>query len=265
MTTPQTLAQTPPQTPAQTPTQTAPLIAPLPEAARALAKPKGNRQAWMITFTDLVALMLTFFVMLFAMMTIEVANWRNLTESLATQLNSVPPPSAANPDEQLDMPDVQVTPGANLDYLAALLERRLEEMPALEGGIVTRRIDHLVLSLPSDLLFASGTATPQEEARSALFELGGILRHIDNVVEVAGHADPRAIRNGPWPSNWELSLSRAAAVATLLRSAGVRGEVVVLGHGETRFDEVPADLDPDARLAMARRVDILIHERAGEF
>ncbi len=240
-------------------------IPPLPEAAEALARGKGSRPAWLVTFTDLVALMLTFFVMLFAMMSIEAAAWRSVSDSLAEQLRRIDVPAVVRPDELLDMPDVRVAPGANLDYLSALLERRLAEMPDLAGGRVERRADHLVVSLPGDLLFAAGTATPRAGARSALFEMGGLLRHIENVIEVAGHADPRAVRNGPWPSNWELSLSRAAAVAALLRSAGVRGEVVVLGYGHSRYDTLPVSLEREERLALARRVEILIHERAGDY
>lgn len=239
-------------------------IPPLPEAAAALAAPKTGRQAWMVIFADLVALLLTFFVMLFAMMSVQTAAWRDLTESLAQQLQRVGPPAVPKPVELLDMPDVRTTPGANLDYLATLLESRLDELPPLSNALVERKHDHLSVSLPSELLFAAGTTTPQAEARAGLFELGGLLRHIDNVVEVAGHADPTAIRNGPFESNWELSLGRAAAVAALLRAAGVEGEVTVLGYGETRFDQLPSGLERAEALALARRVEILIHERAGE-
>jgi chemotaxis protein MotB len=238
-------------------------VPPLPAAARALAAPKTNKSAWMVTFTDLVALMLTFFVMLFAMMSIEQAKWQNLTDSLAQHLDRISPPAAPSPDIALDVPDVRVAPGADLDYLAALLDRRIAELPALAGGTVDRQVDRLVLALPSDLLFAPGTAAPQEAARAAVFELGGLLRHVDNLVEVAGHADPTAIRRGPWPSNWELSLARAGAVAVLLRGAGVEGELVVLGYGDTRFAALPRDLKAEERMRFARRVEILIHERAG--
>jgi chemotaxis protein MotB len=244
-------------------------IPPLPESAARLATQpaarKAGGQTWMVTFTDLVALMLTFFVMLFAMMTVEREAWNDLTESLAIRLDRLAPPTPPRPDELLDMPDVRVAPGANIDYLGALLERRLAEREALAGGRVARRIDHLVVSLPGDLLFAPGTARPSEAARTALFDLGGLLQHIDNVVEVAGHADPTAVGNGPFRSNWELSLARAAAVAGMLRAAGVTGEMSALGYGDTRFDALPGDLTRAERMALGRRVEILIHERAGEW
>jgi chemotaxis protein MotB len=244
-------------------------VPPLPESAAALSvarrRRKGNAQAWMVTFTDLVALMLTFFVMLFAMMTVERQAWNDLTDSLAQHLDRIEPPAPPRPDELLDMPDARVAPGANLDYLATLLERRLAELEPLAGGRVERRSDHLVVGLPADLLFAPGTAVPQAEARAAIFELGGLLRHVDNLVEVAGHADPTAIRNGPWPSNWELSLARAASVAGMLRAAGLRGEMSALGYGDSRFHLLPANLDRAERLRLARRVDLLIYERAGEW
>ncbi len=225
---------------------------------------KGQGQAWMVTFTDLVALMLTFFVMLFAMMSVEQAAWRNLTNSLAMQLERLGPPLVPQPPELLDMPDVRVAPGDNLDYIATLLDERVDGVPALADARVLRRTDHVNLSLPSDLLFAPGTAVPREAARAALFELGGLLRHLDNVVEVAGHADPTSVGRSGFPSNWELSLARAASVAALLRVAGLTNEVVVLGYGETRWDTLPEELSRAEALALARRVEILIHERAAE-
>ncbi|WP_119168036.1 OmpA/MotB family protein [Algihabitans albus] len=239
-------------------------IPPLPEAAEAMRGSRSNQQTWMVTFTDLIALLLTFFVMLFAMMSVQAGGWRDLTNSLAQELQTLGPRSVAQPSQMLDMPSVQVAPGANLDYLATLLQSRLDELSVLSEARILRKTDHLNISFPSELLFAPGTTTPKADARAALFELGGLLRHIDNVVEVAGHADPTAIRNGPFVSNWELSLARAAAVGALLRAAGVEGELTVLGYGETRFDALPDGLSSVEALALARRVEILIHESAGE-
>ncbi|WP_421709129.1 OmpA/MotB family protein [Algihabitans sp.] len=239
-------------------------IPPLPAAAKAMTDSKADPNRWMVTFTDLIALLLTFFVMLFSMMSVEAAGWRDLTNSLAQQLKTLGPQSVATPSELLDMPSVRVAPGANLDYIATLLESRRDELPILNEARILRRSDHVNVSFPSELLFAPGTTTPRAEARATLFELGGLLRHIDNVVEVAGHADPTAIRNGPFVSNWELSLGRAAAVGALLRAAGVDGQLTVLGYGETRFDALPDDLSPAEALTLARRVEILIHDSAGE-
>ena len=98
---------------------------PLPSAVPDLAAsgpvvpvPGGQRssQAWLVTFTDLVALMLTFFVMLFAMSKIEHRQWQNLTDALAQDLDAVR--EGRYEGEPGDAMVKLVREGANLDELS---------------------------------------------------------------------------------------------------------------------------------------------------
>lgn len=223
---------------------------------------KGRKDAtgaWMVTFTDLVALLLTFFVMIFAMSTVKVADWKSLTESLRRQLSSVVGTEVARPSMRLDVPAPERTLGTDLDYLAELLQGQLAEAPPLDQARIRRDSDRVYVSLPSDLLFGSGAYTLTDAAETAVFEIGGVLRNLSNGVAVVGHADPRKPQ-ARYPSNWELSLLRSRAVAAALRQAGVDGAIRARGYGDARYHELPADLPTEKRQALARRVDIVIHE-----
>ena len=222
-----------------------------------------NAGAWMVTFTDLVALLLTFFVMIFAMSHVKIADWSSLTESLRRNLNSVAGQPVASPSMRRDVPTPDRTRGADLDYLTELLAGHLGETPALADARLRRGADRLFLSLPADLLFATGAFALTPKAADAVFRLGGVLRNMPNALAVVGHADPRQPQSA-YPSNWELSLLRAQAVAAALRAGGVDGRIRARGQGDSRFADLPEADDPGARFALARRVDLVIYETVRE-
>lgn len=224
---------------------------------------RNNPNAWMVTFTDLVALMLTFFVMIFAMSTVKTEKWQSLTDSLRQNLSSVLEQRPAAPTVSLDMPAREVTPGADLDYVEKLVRGQLDTVLPAEAVRIRHAADRLFVSLPSDLLFASGDDDLRQDAADAVFALGGVLENLPNRVGVAGHADPRKPARGA-PSNWELSLRRARSVAAGLEDSGYAGAMNVRGYGASRFAELPRDLPPARRRALARRVDVVIHAAARE-
>ena len=227
----------------------------------ATAAAPDKSQAWMITFADLVALLLTFFVLLFSMSRIETTDWQNLKDSLSTSLNSVHEDKIAVPSKTLDLERSQAEPGANLDYLRSLLRDQLAGNPVLARAVLTRERELLVISLPSDLLFAPGSVRPAKTAVDSLQAICGVLRSLENRIEVAGHADPTP-PGTDWNSNWSLSLARALSFAALLQTDCYRGEIAALGRGQGLYDELPASLPTAERRARARRVDIIIHESA---
>ncbi len=229
--------------------------------AAAAARPADNSQAWMVTFADLVALLLTFFVLLFAMSRVETRDWQNLADALSQSLNQISESRIAVPDVDLDLKRVQPVPGANLDYLGSVLRDQMAGHEVLSQAVLRRQDELLIISLPADLLFAPGAVEPAAGASDALFGICGILRNLENRIEIAGHADPTP-PGARWPSNWNLSLGRALSVAARLQDNCYRKDIVALGFGDARFADLPQDLPTKQRRALARRVDIIIHETA---
>ncbi len=220
-------------------------------------------QAWLLTFTDLTALLLTFFVLLYSMSTINDDDWQNLVQALSPKLDSVQEVTVALPTSDQDTEAVERVPGTDLTYLSKLLKELVIEDPILNEAQIVREDERIVLSLPGDLLFASGSIVLNDQAKAAVFSLGGMLRNLRNIVEVAGFADPAAPRRR-FANNWELSLARAAALSGELANSGYRGEILVRGYGHARYQAPARAEDRDASMAAARRVDIIIHAHAGE-
>lgn len=236
-----------------------PAAAPLaPEApARATRRGAGT---WLITFTDLAALMLALFVMLFSMSTMDEAKWRRVAAALSPDGHRLSEGAAPAASAARNIAAAETAPGRDLDYLAALLARQMAAEPRLAEAILHRGGDRIVISLPEGLLFAPDSATPHARSAAPLFTLAGLLRNLPNRIEVEGHTDPDPPNAARYASNWDLSLRRALAVRSALERAGYSRPVVARGYGASRFEALSPRLDPRRRYALARRVDIVIHE-----
>lgn len=220
----------------------------------------SSQHRWLITFTDLIALLLAFFVMLFSMSAVKPEPWENMANSLMVRLN---PDFAWDSLAALSDLAAETTPtenAADLDYLQAVIGDKIRNVPLLSQALLTRRGDRLIISLQADTLFASGSASLGEDARAALRTMGDTLRYVSNRVDVNGHTDPNPVRSGQYASNWELSVHRALAVAAALASAGYTREITAIGFAESRFDELADIGDQETRFRRARRVDVVIRE-----
>lgn len=220
---------------------------------------------WLITFTDVMALMLTFFVLLYSMAVPEEDLWTEMTSALNSEIGQFYSQEwEEGNQESINIDKIDNTKALNLDYLESIVRELVGKEEALVDIVIIPQSDHLVISLPDDLLFDSGQTKLQERGRHALFALAGALSRIKNRIEVIGHADPTPIvsSSGPYPSNWELSLARGLEVAGFLENVGYSRSMVVRGLSSARYDELP-DLLEEERLNYARRVDIVVMKDDG--
>lgn len=225
-------------------------------------KPVMTRRTWMITFSDLISLLLAFFVLLFSMYSVKFDRWQSTVESLSEALNPRRADAIAPFTSPFNIAKVSRKRVFDLDYLATLLQQSFNGDALLAESHIMRRPDRLIVALPGDLLFDPGRAVLTQGARDAIFNLGGILRSLGNQIGVNGHSDPAPVNNPEYASNWELSLARAAAVANALRRSGYEKEIVAYGFADSRYDELPP-MNVNRRHALARRVDIVIFATAG--
>ena len=225
--------------------------------------PPKQSTAWMVTFTDLVSLMLTFFVMLFAMSSVKVDKWETMIDALSQTLNPSRLKTVAAATAKYNIATIFRKRAINLDYLAAVLEETMSADAVLARSRIMRLEDRLVLALPTDLLFEPGRAVLSPRARTALFNLGGVLRNIGNQIGVNGHTDPVAPDGARFASNWELSLARSIAVANALRRSGYTEDVIAYGFSDSRYDQL-SGLSAAERQTVARRVDVIILATVGD-
>lgn len=231
----------------------------------ASGRQNGNGQGpqWLITFADLAAVLVAFFVLMFSMSEVDTDRWNGAVDSLDRQFDLSREPDSARPAAQINITQLLAEDGLDLGYLRRILVDQIAEQPELSESRIRETADALILTLPAGLLFETGGATLSREGVRALFVLAGALGRIENDVEVIGHADPRLSQSSRYDTNWELSLARAAATARALNANGVSRPIRVVGAGASRFAEIDPSLPEERRMALARRVDIVVRERAG--
>lgn len=223
---------------------------------------RRDSSSWMVTLADLTALVLAFFVLLYSMSVFKTGKWREIVASITGEISWREDFDGMT--HPLGLDSISDVPGVNLDYLAPLLERKLASSDRIRSAVLTRQSDRLVLSLPSELVFDRGRTTINERGQSIIAELSDMIRHLDNLIEVAGHADPN-IAEGASVSNWELSLLRAVTVAKHLKKSGYQGSIQAVGYGDSRFGQLSDRLSEDFKERIARRVDIVVHARVGDW
>lgn len=115
----------------------------------------------------------------------------------------------------------------------------------------------MVVELPDNILFESGEAELKEAGQTALGEIVEVLKTIPGrEFQVAGHTDNVPIRSRRYPSNWELSTSRAVAVTKFMIERGLEGgRISAAGHAETQ--PVASNDTPEGR-AQNRRIEIIL-------
>ena len=215
------------------------------------------RPIWIATMVDLLAILVSFFVMMFATSQIRAESWRALTAGFQARLSTGGPTAIEIPDDH-PAPRSLKPRAVDLDYLHRLLADKTAQHPLLSRAALSRRGDAIVLAIPGELLFRPDSAELSREAVEAAAELAGALRFVANRIEIGGHTDPTPpSARGPFPSNWELSLARAMAFARAMLGSGYALEIAAAGYGDARFD-------PAAEMTQARRVELIIRAARGE-
>ncbi len=266
-----------------------------------------NHEAWAIPYGDLVTLLLAFFVVMYAISSVNTGKYRVLSDSLSMAFSGSPKTlepiqlgerprmdalvaeieknkeneaqikkdSAQSTDTAMpfntmtarksDLPfDVGVTGNVvekraqrQLEGVAMRVEQVLA--PLIEEQLVSvRRSDlWLEVQIQSDALFASGSAQLSAQAQQTLRSLAITLADTPNGIRVEGHTDDQPISTLQFPSNWQLSASRATSVITLMQQAGVAPQrMAVVGFGEYQPRE--SNLTVEGRTANRRVVLIVL-------
>jgi len=221
---------------------------------------------WIVTFSDMVSLLVTFFVMLMSFSTITTNDSMMIVEAFAMSRGGVienpDGPDAIDPPERDRMNAVHALRGASKPHtrpdealtenLAEMGQREDDEHVALDLSAIT---DGLRIAFDARACFAPGsTEVPPELARS-LGELGRIFEAYDHLVVVEGHTDGAFQPTPRYPTAEALSMARAEACARiLLEHSGMSPDSLqVAGLGDTR---PIAPNDTAAERTLNRRVEL---------
>lgn len=214
-----------------------------------------NNGDWMTTYGDMVTLLLTFFVLLFSMSSIDNQKYIKLANSLRGALggNVGVLNSGTTVDPQGDMSNQS----QHMQNVMKQLQNVANDKGLQDKMEITINETGITISFKEKLFFNIGSADILKEAYPILQDVADILRDEKFPIRVEGHTCDLVIRTAKFPSNWELSATRAVNVSRfMVESCGVPGEKIsVAAYGEFR-PLVPNDSEENR--VRNRRVDIVL-------
>jgi len=241
---------------------------------------KENGERWLLTYSDLITLLMIFFVVLYSMSKVDVQKFQAVAESLNRALSGGTPAkielSTSPTGPAVILPGSQykaTNPATRATNINASQENGdIEKMSidaikakldkfAADNGIQTKLITSieergLVVSIQETLLFESGSAEITARARDILEKITTVLASAPNQIKVEGHTDNLPIHTPQFASNWELSVIRSTNVVQILQRDGITPDrLSATGYGEYR---PLSSNDTDAGRAKNRRIDLVI-------
>lgn len=180
-----------------------------------------SEHGWMLTMVDLLSLILTFFVMLYSMSAMRQDDWEKAANSLVQRLNPNRETLENEPAAKMSVTKVVVPKAANPDYLSSVIIDKITGSQKLsEVMSVTYEDEQIFIKLKEKNIFQEGSNQMTESGAQIVYLLGEIIQPVTNRVDVYGNIDEVPINTLEFPSNWELSLSRALVVSQNLRFRG---------------------------------------------
>ncbi|MFQ5518432.1 MAG: flagellar motor protein MotB [Mariprofundus sp.] len=219
-----------------------------------------NTEAWMTTFADLVSLMLTFFILLISMSTMDKTGLSDIETSFRKAVSVL---------NASDKTELQIMPPFEMQKLISvremMLAMRQNSKAIFKNSTLEHKVkgviikDRLYLRIPDSVLFDKGDSKLKPEHLKALKKLGQMLALTPGNIRVQGHTNINPdMSESRFADPWTLSLSRAASVLHILEDEGVNpGRLSLTGYGPSR--PVSTEATPFGR-SKNRRVEIMVYK-----
>ncbi|MBF7096313.1 flagellar motor protein MotB [Alkalibacter mobilis] len=231
--------------------------------------------AWMATFSDMMTLLLTFFILLYSISTVDVQKFKDISYSLqAVLMGEGQPTIFEGQDPTTDIPleeenheiediiDPSTIKETTLEMYTQVKDYIQEQGLEAEVTVSLNR-SGVFVDIKEAILFEPGRAELKTGGKEILDNLEGLFLQFENEIVVEGHTDNVPIKTANYPTNWELSVDRAVRVVRYLCEVKKVPEkrLSAIGYGE--YQPIAHNDTPQNR-ALNRRVNLLIIMDEGE-
>jgi chemotaxis protein MotB len=228
-------------------------------------------ERWLVSYADFITLLFAFFVVMYAISTVNQSKYQNLSSSIGMALSGAQVQENTNKVKAAKQPQTSVLKPLPLSYIIQKNRRKeLESMAQMSADLsytLSSLISEKKVSITQDergvridindsLLFAAGSAELRQEAQTIIEAIGEKLQDHTRLIQVEGHTDNIDIHNALFFSNWELSAVRASSVVRMLSAMGIAdNRLSAIGLGSTQPLQ---SNDTEAGRAKNRRVSLMI-------
>ncbi len=223
---------------------------------------KKGAPDWMVTFSDLMTLLMTFFVIMLSMSTISDPKFQQATESIKEAFSGIYvfgqptkniisimelDPASKKVEVKEQEESQELTNTKEQEYteqekhkaqIVNVLEEVVQELLNVEvdSGVaeVENKQERLLIRFPAEATFESGSADLKKAMEKVIITLADSLRGLDLSFVVNGHTDDVPISSGKFRSNWDLSGARASSVAQVFELYGgfPTSQLEIIGHSD---------------------------------
>jgi chemotaxis protein MotB len=237
-----------------------------------------NHERWLVSYADFITLLFAFFVVMYAISSVNEGKYRVLSDSLVSAFRNVPGDSSGaqvqiNPHMNAPMqaPDIRPASNPKVDEAKRAARSKMRNMAreikealatlVKNGQVrVTEGARGVTIEINASVLFPPGDARLGADAIRALTAVAVILAPSDFPIIVEGHTDNVPISTPMFPSNWELSSTRASSVVRLfIENRVAASRLTAIGYADQR--PIADNTTPEGR-ARNRRVAITIESPA---
>lgn len=191
-----------------------------------------NVDRWLVSYADFITLLFAFFVVMYAISSVNEGKYRVLSDTLVTAFKT--PPKSIEP-VPIGKPMKTEQPQQYMVQVANRIKRDLQPLIDKQYIKVTSNKLWVEVEINTSILYSSGNAKLEPEANEPLKKLAVMLAGVPNYVDVEGYTDNLPINNAVYPSNWELSAARAASVVQLFINNGIAPQrLSAIGYGQYR-------------------------------
>jgi chemotaxis protein MotB len=216
-----------------------------------------NHDRWLVSYADFVTLLFGFFVVMYAISSVNVGKYRVLSDALDEAFSKHDVVEQSENPVEIGKKPTTIQP-IQLDHLMTEQKQKEEKLsveikeerrrlkkveeqfntllePYIDQDLIEVKRDDFWLEvvMKSGMLFRSGEAELSKSALPLLSKIKDILKRTHNILHVEGHTDDIPIDTVEFPSNWDLASARAASVVKELAKDGISPtRMAAVGYGE---------------------------------
>ncbi|NLX87575.1 MAG: OmpA family protein [Clostridiales bacterium] len=229
----------------------------------------SNVSEWMTTYSDLVTLLLCFFVLLFSFSVIDAKKFEAIIRSFQGSLSVLDSGKTIDEDQYISQALQsnrllrEQQEAESMEWLYRQLDEYIQQNN-LEGTVVLGVEERgLLIRFKDQVLFDSGKAVIRKDGEPIVQSIGEILKQNDRAIRVEGHTDNVPMHSLLYPSNWELSTARAVNVVKFfIEKVGI-APTRLSAAGYSEYHPI-ADNDTAENRQKNRRVDVVILRKSFE-
>jgi chemotaxis protein MotB len=244
-----------------------------------------NSERWMVTYADMLTLLLVLFIVLYAISQVNTSKFNQLKSGLASAFKNGQPSVltggsglvggesvTSKNNIGISTPSLPSATQASTDTDTTAAQREIDQFKKIEAAIKaslhTRHLDGsaefsiderglVVTVITDELVFTGNSAALEPEGQRILDAVASPLRAIDNKIQVDGHTNQQKVSTYPYPSGWELSSARASSVVRYLieHQSLSASRLSAVGYSDQRPLVSPKD---PRSITRNRRVDIVV-------